>query len=51
MPNNINNQPNQAAVDLQEQAAEIQTQLNSFIDQVAQLRANVEVAQAAVEAA
>lgn len=51
MPNNINNQPNQAAVDLQEQAAEIQTQLNSFIDQMAQLRANVEVAQAAVEAA
>ena len=51
MPNNINNQPNQAAVDLQGQAAEIQTQLNSFIDQMAQLRANVEVAQAAVEAA
>lgn len=51
MLNNINNQPNQAAVDLQGQAAEIQTQLNSFIDQMAQLRANVEVAQAAVEAA
>lgn len=51
MLNNINNRPNQAAEDLQEQAAEIQTQLNSFIDQVAQLRANVEVAQAAVEAA
>ena len=51
MLNNINNRPNQAAEDLQEQAAEIQTQLNSFIDQMAQLRANVEVAQAAVEAA
>lgn len=51
MPNNINNQPYQAVVDLQEQAAEVQTQLNSFIEQVTQLRANVEVAEAAVEAA